>query len=97
MKRSISKKNCGLLFDYLCTSLNFDFVGNKYITIWNGNKGEDIPIHNISYNIENGRCWKAFTMKGNSIYSNKTHRFEQIKVSVSICLSHNRAIKVKQL
>lgn len=97
MKRPISKRNISLILDTISPSLHFNFVDNKCITIWNGNNGEDIPIHNVAYTIKDGKCWKSFTMKGNQIYSPKTNKFEQIKISVSICLSHNLAVKVKQL
>lgn len=97
MKRPISNKNYELLSDYIYSSLHFEFVDNKYIIIFEGNEGKYIPIHNVTYNIENGKCWKTFTMKGSLIYSYETHKFEQVKVSVSVCLSHNRAVKVKRL
>lgn len=96
IERPISKKNCSLFPTYyIYTSLKFDFKGNLYVFIPTFN--ETFPIHNVSYNIENGKCWKTFTMKGKKIYDEATNKTEQIKMSVSVCLSHNRAIRIKRL
>lgn len=97
MKRPISKRSCELLLDYIYQSLNFEFDDNKYIIIYNGCEATYIPIHNVTYKVESGKCWKTFTMKSSWIYSEKLRKFEKVKVSVSVCLSHNRAIKVKKL
>lgn len=96
MIRPISEKNCGLFLDYVFKSVEIEFIGNSYIEISAHGSFESFPIHNVSCSIdEKGKCWKTFTMRGRKMLNENCTKFIRPKLKVSVCLSHNRTIKVE--
>lgn len=96
MIRPISEKNCRLFLDYIFKSVEIEFIGNSYMELSTHGIFESFPIHSVSYNTdEKGKCWKTFTMRGRKMLNEKCTKFIRPKLLVSVCLSHNRAIKVE--